>query len=93
MASITLALLTAVLLFAAAYAQLRIPRFEATRSGLLLTRGILLLVGIAFGLVSASYYAALGLPSALVFLSGFGLVHVPAAFILFLKRRRGESPS
>jgi hypothetical protein len=32
-------------------------------------------------------------PAPLVFLSGFGLVHVPAAFIPMLKRERGESPS
>lgn len=87
-----LAILTAVLLAAAAYTQWRIPRFEATRSGVMLTRGLLVLIGVAFGFAAAEY-AGEAYPAPLVFLSGFGLVHVPAAFILILKRERGESPS
>jgi hypothetical protein len=88
-----LAVLTIALLAAAGYAQWAIPRFDATRSGAILTRGILILIGVAFGLASARYYAGPGYPAPLVFLSAFGLVHVPAAFILLLKRERGESPS
>jgi len=93
MTTAALAILTAALLAIAAYAQWRIPRFEATRSGALLARGLLVLIGVAFGFVAADYYAGPGYPAALVFLSAFGLVHVPAAFILLLKRERGESPS
>jgi hypothetical protein len=93
MSASVLALLTVILLLAAGYAQWRLPRFEATRSGTLLARGILLLIGVAFGLVSAGYFAEPGYPAALVFLSGFGLVHLPAAIILLLKRERGEAPS
>ena len=59
----------------------------------MLTRGILILIGVAFGFVAAKYYASTALPAPLVFLSGFGLVHVPAAVILALKRKRGELPS
>lgn len=93
MTNAILFLLAGALLFAAGYAHLRIPRFSATRSGVMLSRGILILVGVAFGLVSATYYAGTNLPAPLVFLSAFGLVHVPAALILLLKRQRGEAPS
>jgi hypothetical protein len=31
--------------------------------------------------------------SLLAFLSGFGVVHVPAAFILLIKRGRGAAPT
>lgn len=93
MSTAIVALLTIVLLAAAGYAQWRIPRFEATRSGTLLTRGLLILIGAAFGFWSAASYAGPGYPAPLVFLSAFGLVHLPAAFILMLKRERGESPS
>jgi hypothetical protein len=85
--------LSAAMLVAAAYAHLRIPRFSATRSGVMLARGVLVLVGVAFGLVAANYYASPELPAALVFASGFGFAHVPAALILMLKRQRGEPPS
>jgi len=88
-----LVVLTLALLAAAGYAQWRIPRFEATRSGVMLTRGLLVLVGVGFGFVSTRYYASATYPAPLVFLSAFGLVHVPAAFVLLLKRQRGESPS
>lgn len=59
----------------------------------MLARGVLVLVGVAFGLVSATYFTGPGLPAPLVFLSAFGLAHVPAALILVLKRQRHEQPS
>ncbi len=93
MSTAALVALTLALLAAAGYAQWRIPRFEATRSGVILARGVLILVGVAFGFVSAVYYASPVFPAPLVFLSAFGLVHLPAAIILVLKRKRGESPS
>ena len=92
MSTAILAVVTIALLIIAGYAQWRIPRFEATRSGVFLTRGVLILIGVAFGL-AVGYFASPTYPAPLVFLSGFGLVHVPAAFILLLKRERGESPS
>lgn len=93
MATALLAILTILLLGTAGYAQWRIPRFEATRSGVMLARGLLVLIGVAFGFAAATYYASAAYPAPLVFLSAFGLVHLPAAFILLLKRERGESPS
>ena len=88
-----LIVLTAVALVAAGYAHLRIPRFTATRSGVMLARGVLILVGVAFGFVAVAYYASPALPAPWVFLSAFGFAHVPAALILLLKRQRHESPS
>lgn len=90
--TISLAVLTTVLLMAAGYAHWRLPHLEATGSGVMLARGLLILVGVAFGLVSVMY-ARGAYPAALVFLSGFGLVHLPTALILMLKVERGESPS
>jgi hypothetical protein len=78
--------LTLVGLAAAGYAHLTMRRFVATRSGLVAARGILLVVGVAFGYVSARTIA--DAPQSLAFLSGFGIVHVPAALILLIKSAR-----
>lgn len=85
-------MLTAALLVAvAAYAQYRIGFHTATRARAALTRVVLALVGVGLGYVAAAY--ALGGSSVAAFLSGFGLVHLPAAMILFAKRMRGEGKS
>ena len=87
-------LATAVLVGAAVYAQYRIPQHTAGRFNVALTRLLLIVIGIAFGYVLAQTYAdARGLPPVLVFLAGFGLVHLPAAIILFIKRARGTGKS
>jgi hypothetical protein len=88
MVLVSLTLATALLLCAAGYAQYRIPRFTAP-GRVMLTRAILISTGIAFG-IAAIIYSGDSLPAPLVFLSAFGLVHVPAAFILLLKRLHGE---
>jgi hypothetical protein len=82
----------AIALSLAAYAQAQIPRYTATRPAILLTRAILIAVGLAFGAVAALPYAAAAdtLSTALVFLCAFGAVHFPAAFILFVKQARGS---
>jgi hypothetical protein len=85
--------IAALLLACAAYAQLRIPRFTAGRSRIVLTRTVLIAVGIGFGYVAAAPYANDRLLAALAFLIGFGAVHFPAAFILFVKRERGAGKS
>jgi hypothetical protein len=74
---------------AAGYAQLQIPRYTAARLRVLLTRAILIATGIALGYVPAVIYTKDPLIALLIFLIGFGVVHVPAAFILFIKRERG----
>jgi hypothetical protein len=84
----------AALLFVAGYAQSRIPRYTAGATKILLTRTMLIVVGIAFGYVlSRNEAGARGSASLLLFLMGFGLVHLPAAFILFIKRERGAGRS
>jgi cytochrome bd-type quinol oxidase subunit 2 len=90
-----LVLSAAIGLALATYAQLQIPRYTATRSATLLTRAILIAVGIAFGAVAVLPYAAAAdvLRTALIFLCAFGAVHFPAAFILFVKRERGSGKS
>lgn len=77
-------------LAAAAYAHLRLGYHTATHRHALAARAALLLVGLALGWTATLWVP--GAPSAVktvVFLSAFGVVHVPAAAILFIKRRRG----
>jgi hypothetical protein len=85
-------LLAALMLPAAVYAHLQIPRYTAGTARI--ARGILLAVGIGLGTVSAVIYAESDRSLAfLAFLIGFGIVHVPTAFILLLKRARGAGKS
>lgn len=90
--SVLLSLILAVaVLCAAVYAQYRIPFHTPNAGQALVARMVLLLVGAAFGAVAATTYAgAQGGSYLLGFLTGFGLVHVPAAAILFLKRQRAK---
>jgi hypothetical protein len=90
---IPLALAAIAALLVAGYAQLHIGRFTASGSAALLTRAILIIVGVAFGYVAALNYAGDPTRAMLVILIGFGLVHLPAAFILLIKtmRRSGKS--
>ena len=85
---------TILLLAAAAYTHLRIGQHTRRARNRALLRGVLIVAGGGFGYVTTIYYLqAEGLRALLGFLSGFGLVHVPAAFILFLKRMRGDGQS
>jgi hypothetical protein len=76
-------------LFAAVWAHHRLNAHSpGTR---LITRGVLIVVGIAFSWVMAFLYTeSQGVEQALIFIGSFGLVHVPAAFILQLKHWRGS---
>lgn len=85
-------LLALLLLAAAAYVHRQIPVFTKGRGKKLVAHAVLVLVGIAFGLTNTAY-AVGDLPRAVTFLVGFGLVHLPAAIILFIKSRRGEGKS
>jgi hypothetical protein len=86
------AILMLAVLSAAVYAQWRIPFHTVTARHALITRLMLLAVGVAFGVVlAATYTDTQGWLAVLTFLTGFGLVHVPAAAILFLKRWRAQS--
>ncbi|MGQ0652182.1 MAG: hypothetical protein ACT4P4_07950 [Betaproteobacteria bacterium] len=83
----------AVLIALAAYAQIHIPDHTAKRSNTVLVRSLLAIVGAALGGLAAAADRDSGVPAPLLFLAGFGLVHAPAAIILFVKRLRGEGRS
>jgi hypothetical protein len=85
-------LATAALLGAAGYAQYRIPFHTAGRPSVRLTRGVLATLGLAVGFVMAASHPDPALQP-LLFLAGFGAVHLPAAAILFVKRARGAGRS
>lgn len=83
-------LVTALVMLAlAVYAQGRIPYHTPSGTQTVLARLLLLLVALGFGWVMADVYATeTGLQWWLIFLASFGLVHLPAAVILFLKGQR-----
>ena len=86
MTILSLTVLTLATLAAAAYAQYRMPFHIDGRTSLWLTRALFLAVGVGLGWAMARYYHVAGVgpvAALLIFLSGFGVVHVPAAFILF----------
>lgn len=85
-------LATAGLLLAAGYAQYRIPFHTEGRPRVRLTRGVLLVLGLAVGFVLAASHPDPALQP-LLFLAGLGAVHLPAAAILFVKRARGAGRS
>jgi hypothetical protein len=74
----------------AGYAQYRLRFHSATPRQALFTRLVLILVGLGFGW-TAMVWTLEPDPwsNAITFLTAFGLVHVPAAVILYIKRRRG----
>ena len=86
----TLLILTAVTLSACAFAHLRIR--EHAGSTRHLVRLTLIVVGADFGSVMTLVYTDSDslLERLLIFLSAFGTVHIPAAFILQIKHVRGS---
>jgi hypothetical protein len=82
----------AVVVAAAIYAQHRIGAHTASPRNAMLTRVVLAVVGIALACV-AVLSAPPGVSAPMLFVQAFGVVHVPAAIILFFKRARGEEPS
>ncbi len=92
MATLYTLLFTLITLAAAVYAQWRMTFHTANARYALIGRAMLLIVGVAFGITMAIVYAhTRNVPWLLAFLSGFGVVHVPAAAILFLKRQQAKS--
>jgi hypothetical protein len=91
---VILAFMSGVLLTAAGYAHYRIPACTRDIGKRALLHIVLVIVGLGCGYVSAANIAPGGGPSAVfLLLIGFGLVHVPAAIILFIKQQRGENRS
>ena len=85
--------LAALLMTGAGYAQYRIPFHTEGTTRIAITRGVLAVVGLAFGYVGATAAGVQGGLAVLLFLIGFGLVHAPAAVILFIKRGAGAGKS
>jgi hypothetical protein len=81
-----------VALAAAVYVQLRLPLFTAGPARLITARLILFAVGVGCGYVGAQMYRD-PVAAVLAFIIGFGVVHLPATGILFLKGQRGEGRS
>lgn len=77
----------------AAYAHFALPAHTAGPRKVLFTRLLLAGIGVALGLVWAAAYAGDPPLALLAFLVGFGMVHFPAALILFFKHYRGEGKS
>ena len=90
---IALFLLAISALLIAGYAQLHISQFTASASSAVLTRAILIAVGVAFGWVAAVNFASDPTRAMLALIIGFGAVHFPAAFILFIKAARHSEKS
>lgn len=80
---------------AAIYTQYRLPYLTATRRQAGWARAILIITGLAFGWVVLRRIGSHedNLMQVLVFLAAWGLVHVPAAIILFLKQQQRNSPN
>lgn len=87
-----MALIAAALLSFAIYAQWRVASFTSGAGRVALVRFILIAVGIGFGLTSVAAVEGT-LAKVLGFAIGFGLVHMPAAIILFIKGKRGAGRS
>ncbi len=92
MYGVLMALVAGLLLAVALYAHREIGNFTAGAARAGVARTILVMVGIGFGLTLVATLDG-ALSEILTFLIGFGAVHVPAAAILFIKRRRGSRKS
>lgn len=85
-------MLALLVLTAAGYVQQKLPHFTKSGGRVMAVRALLMLVGVAFGLLAARDFEPRAVQF-LAFLIGFGTVHVPAAVILLIKSRRGEGKS
>lgn len=87
MTTALLFIITLLTLSAATWAHINIR--HRTLSTRLITHSVLILIGLGFGYVMAFQYTrSEGLQQVLTFLSSFGVVHIPAAFILLIKNIR-----
>ncbi|HEV3431717.1 MAG TPA: hypothetical protein VG320_27880 [Paraburkholderia sp.] len=86
------ALIATLALLVMIYVHMSIPRFTATRRKRFIAHAVLLLVGLAFGTISAMLSGTIA-PPWVVILGGMGVVHLPALCVLVLKRFRHEGQS
>lgn len=87
MEAIVLGVAAAIAVVIVTYAQYRIPFHTRGKWNQMFLRMALFAAGTALGLLSARDYE--GVRSAFSFIAAFGVVHFPAAVILFIKRQRG----
>ena len=93
MRAVILAVIAVAVLAIAAYAHGHLrPHVRGGAVRLVLLRLFLIGTGALFGTAAADAYGTAGIHYALIWLIGFGLVHVPAAAILFIKGERAKSP-
>ncbi|POR48724.1 hypothetical protein B0G62_1139 [Paraburkholderia eburnea] len=85
-------LIATVSLLVMIYVHMSIPRFTNTRRKRFIAHAVLLLVGLAFGTISAMLSGAIAPPWVVIF-GGMGVVHVPALCVLVLKRLKHEGQS
>ncbi len=93
MTTLLMCLAACAMVATAAYSQYRVPAFTEGSHKVLLTRTVLIATGIALGFLGAQSFPNDPLLAVFAFLIGFGTVHVPAAFILFVKQERGAGRS
>jgi hypothetical protein len=92
--NITALTLAAVLtILAAVYAHMRIARFTAGAGNIAFAHTLLAAVGLGLGIVGALICADEPMLAFFAFVIGFGIVHVPAALILFFKGQGHASKS
>jgi hypothetical protein len=85
-------IVAALLVVAVCYAHAEIPRFTKGSARRTVAHVVLIVMGCACGAVSL-WIPGLSSPRWLAFVVGFGVVHVPAAAILFIKNLRGSGQS
>lgn len=85
---VILMLMTLVTLTAAVYAHRRVPHHTPGPRDRWFLHLLLAGLGILCGWVMSQRYPISGVVELLVFLSAFGVVHIPAAAILFIKRQQ-----
>lgn len=90
MDQLSLVLMAAFSIAAAIYTHYRLPYLTASRTQAGWARAILMLTGLGFGFVAVQQIGRdeSGLMQLLIFVAAWGLVHVPAAIILFLKQQQ-----
>jgi ABC-type uncharacterized transport system permease subunit len=90
---LVLLLLAVLAVLTAGFVHLRLRAFTSSALKTSLARLVLIAVGIGCGYIAVRMYRGDAVSGALGFMIGFGVVHLPAACILLLKRARGEGPS
>ena len=94
MESVSVLLIALLGLAAAFYAQYRLPFLTENRRQAGWARAILMMTGVAFGFVAVKQIGsdASDWMQLLIFVAAWGLVHIPAALILFLKQQQRKKP-